>query len=39
MGRNEAVVRKYIQEQRKEERLLDQSGLFENEGRLERLRN
>jgi putative transposase len=39
VGRNEAVVRKYIQEQQKEDQRLDQLGLFEGEGRLERLQD
>ena len=39
VGRNEAVVRKYIQEQQKEDQRLDQLGLFGEEGRLERLRD
>ncbi len=38
-GCNEAVVRKYIQEQEKEDQRLDQLGLFEGTGRLERLQN
>ena len=38
VGRNEAVVRKYIQEQQKEDQRLDQLGLFESEGRFERLK-
>jgi putative transposase len=39
VGRNEAVVRKYIQEQQKEDQRLDQLGLFESNGRLERLQD
>ena len=39
VGRNEAVVRKYIQEQEKEDQRLEQLGLFEGTGRLERLQN
>lgn len=39
VGRNEAVVRQYIQEQQKEDQRLDQLGLFEGGGRLERLRD
>jgi putative transposase len=39
VGRNEAVVRKYIQEQQKEDQRLDQLGLFGEEGRFERLRD
>jgi putative transposase len=39
VGRNEAVVRKYIQEQQKEDQRLDQLGLFGQEGRFERLRD
>ena len=39
VGRNEAVVRKYIQEQEKEDQHLDQLGLFEGTGRLERLQD
>ena len=39
VGRNEAVVRKYIQGQEKEDQRLEQLGLFEGAGRLERLQN
>jgi putative transposase len=39
VGRNEAVVRKYIQEQQKEDQRLDQLGLFGQEGRFERLKD
>jgi putative transposase len=37
VGKNEAAVRHYIQEQEKEDQRLDQLGLFEGSGRLERL--
>jgi putative transposase len=37
VGRNEALVRRYIQEQEKEDQRLDQLGLFGGEGRFERL--
>jgi putative transposase len=37
VGKNEAAVRQYIQDQEKEDQRLDQLGLFEGEGRLERL--
>ena len=36
VGHNEAAVRKYIQEQEKEDQRLDQLGLFEGESRFER---
>jgi putative transposase len=39
VGRNEAVVRKYIQEQQKEDQRLDQLGLFEGKSRFERLQD
>ena len=39
VGRNEAQVRKCIQEQEKEDQRLDPLGLFEGTGRLERLQN
>ena len=39
VGRNEAVVRQYIQEQEKADQRLDQLGLFGGEGRFERLQD
>lgn len=39
VGRNEAVVRKYIQKQQKEDQRLDQLGLFEGKSRFERLQD
>ena len=39
IGRNEAVVRNYIQEQEKEDQRLDQLGLFDGHSRFERLQN
>jgi len=36
VGHNEAAVRKYIQDQEKEDKRLDQLGLFEGERRFER---
>ena len=36
VGHNEAAVRKYIQEQEKEDQRLDQLGLFESQSRFER---
>ena len=39
VGRNEAAVRSYIQQQEKEDQRLDQLGLFGSEGRLERLQD
>ena len=37
VGRDEAAVRRYIQQQEHEDKRLDQLGLFGGEGRLERL--
>jgi putative transposase len=37
VGQNEAVVRKYIQEQEREDQRLEQLGLFASESRFERL--
>ena len=39
IGRNEAVVRNYIQEQEKEDQRLDQLGLFDGHSRFERLQS
>ena len=39
VGRNETLVRKYIQDQDKEDQRLEQLGLFGEQGRFERLRN
>jgi putative transposase len=39
VGRNEALVRKYIQEQEKEDQRLDQLGLFDGGSRFERLQD
>ena len=39
VGHNEAAVRLYIQEQEKADQRLDQMGLFEGEGRFERLQD
>ena len=39
VGRDEAAVRLYIQQQEKEDQRLDQMGLFGGEGRLERLQD
>jgi putative transposase len=39
VGRNEASVRKYIQEQEKEDQRLDQMGLFDGQSRFERLQD
>ena len=39
VGRNEAAVRMYIQEQEKEDQRLDQLGLFESQSRFERLQD
>lgn len=39
VGRDEAAVRRYIQEQEQEDKRLDQLGLFGGEGRFERLRD
>jgi hypothetical protein len=39
VGHNEAAVRKYIQEQEKEDQRLDQLGLFGSESRFERLQD
>ena len=39
VGHNEAAVRKYIQDQEKEDQRLDQLGLFGDEGRLGRLQD
>ena len=37
VGKNEAAVRQYIQDQEKEDQRLDQLGLFDGQSRLERL--
>ena len=39
VGKNEAAVRRYIQEQEKEDQRLDQLGLFEGQSRFERLQD
>ena len=39
VGRNEAVVRNYIQEQEKEDQRVDQLGLFDGQSRLGRLQD
>ena len=39
VGRNEAAVRSYIQQQVKEDQRLDQLGLFGSAGRLERFQD
>ena len=39
VGRDEAAVRRYIQQQEHEDKRLDQLGLFGGEGRLERLQD
>ena len=39
VGRDEAAVRLYIQQQEQEDKRLDQLGLFGSEGRLERLQD
>jgi putative transposase len=39
VGRDEAAVRRYIQEQEQDDKRLDQLGLFGGEGRFERLRD
>ena len=39
VGHNEAAVRKYIQEQEKEDQRVDQLGLFDGQSRLERLQD
>ena len=39
VGHNEAAVRKYIQDQEKEDLRLDQLGLFAGESRFERLQD
>jgi hypothetical protein len=39
VGRNEAVIRKYIQEQEQDDKRVDQLGLFDGGGRFERLLN
>ena len=39
LGRDEAAVRLYIQQQEQEDNRLDQLGLFGGEGRLERLQD
>jgi REP element-mobilizing transposase RayT len=39
VGHNEAAVRKYIQEQEKEDQRRDQLGLFDGQSRFERLQD
>jgi putative transposase len=39
VGHNKAVVRKYIQEQEKEDQRIDQLGLLDGQGRLGRLQD
>jgi putative transposase len=39
VGHNEAAIRKYIQDQEKEDQRLDQLGLFAGESRFERLQD